>query len=40
MTRCGRYESADNIGRSPGGNGDLVVWVWIGHHAEYDRLVR
>jgi hypothetical protein len=21
-------------------NGDLVVWVWIGHHAEYDRLVR
>ena len=19
--------------------GDLVVWVWIGHHAEYDRLV-
>ncbi|HSH38088.1 MAG TPA: hypothetical protein VK993_04815 [Chthoniobacterales bacterium] len=21
-------------------SGDLVVWVWIGHHSEYDRLVR
>lgn len=20
--------------------GNLVVWVWIGHHSEYDRLVR
>jgi hypothetical protein len=20
--------------------GDLVVWVWIGHHSEYDRLIR
>ena len=20
--------------------GDLVVWVWIGHHSEYDRLLR
>lgn len=20
--------------------GDLVVWVWIGHHTEYDRLLR
>ncbi len=20
-------------------NGDTVVWVWIGTHAEYDRLV-
>lgn len=19
--------------------GDLVVWVWIGHHSEYDRLI-
>ena len=21
-------------------DGNLVVWVWIGHHSEYDRLVR
>jgi hypothetical protein len=21
-------------------NGNLVVWVWIGHHSQYDRLVR
>jgi len=21
-------------------NGDLVVWVWVGHHSEYDRLMR
>ena len=20
--------------------GDLVVWVWIGHHSDYDRLIR
>ena len=20
--------------------GDLVVWVWIGHHSEYDRLLK
>jgi hypothetical protein len=20
-------------------NGDHVLWFWIGHHAEYDRLV-
>ena len=20
--------------------GELVVWVWIGHHSEYDRLVQ
>jgi hypothetical protein len=19
---------------------DLVQWVWIGHHAEYDRMIR
>jgi hypothetical protein len=19
--------------------GELVVWVWIGHHSEYDRLI-
>lgn len=19
--------------------GDFVVWVWIGHHSEYDRLI-
>ena len=21
-------------------NGELVVWVWIGHHSEYDSLLR
>jgi hypothetical protein len=21
-------------------NGDFVVWVWIGHHSEYERLLR
>jgi hypothetical protein len=21
-------------------NGDLIVWVWIGHHSEYNRLIR
>ncbi|MEO6754423.1 MAG: hypothetical protein ABIP85_21825 [Chthoniobacteraceae bacterium] len=20
-------------------DGDLVVWVWIGHHSEYDRIL-
>jgi len=20
--------------------GDLVVWVWIGHHSDYDQLIR
>lgn len=20
-------------------DGDTVVWVWIGHHSEYDRLI-
>ena len=20
--------------------GDLLIWVWIGHHSEYDRLIR
>jgi hypothetical protein len=20
--------------------GDVIVWVWIGTHAEYDRLLR
>ena len=20
-------------------DGELVVWVWIGHHSEYDRLL-
>ena len=21
-------------------DGNLVVWVWVGHHSEYDRLLR
>ena len=20
--------------------GDTIVWVWIGHHAEYDKILR
>ena len=32
--RIGRQHRA--LGRR---KGDLVVWVWIGHHADYDKLV-
>jgi len=20
--------------------GDLIIWVWIGHHSDYDRLLK
>jgi hypothetical protein len=32
--RIGLHDRA--VGRL---NGDVIIWYWIGHHAEYDRLL-